>query len=71
MGKVEGVRYKQMYDGDRVRPVMKGYRMRCCQCDLIHILDFFVIRWGRGYKVEFVARQDKRATAGIRRRKAK
>lgn len=60
--------YRQQYDGDRIRPVMKGYRMCCCDCGLVHVLDFFVIRWGRGHKVEFKVRRDKRATARARLR---
>lgn len=46
-------RYRQQYDGDWVRPVMKGYLMKCCDCGLVHRLNFRVIRWGRGHKVEF------------------
>jgi hypothetical protein len=64
------MRYRQQYAGDRVRPVMRGYKMCCCDCGLIHVLDFFVIRWGRGHKVEFRARQDKRATSAARRSKS-
>lgn len=62
------MRYKQQYSGDLVRPVMKGYKMRCCECGLVHVLDFFVVRWGRGHKVTFRARRDNRATAAIRRK---
>ncbi len=64
------MRYRQQYDGDLVRPVMKGYRMMCCDCGKVHILDFRVIRWGRGHKVEFRVKEDARATQRIRRRKA-
>lgn len=48
-------RYKQQYDGEWIRPRMHGYRIKCCQCGLRHRLDFRVIRWGRGNKVEFRA----------------
>jgi len=63
------MRYTQQHDGDRVRPVMKGYKMMCCDCGLVHVLDFYVIRHGRGHKVEFMASRDNRATAASRRRR--
>lgn len=47
---------------------MKGYRMMCCDCGLVHEIDFFVIKWGRGHKVKFIARRNNRATAAARRR---
>lgn len=65
------MRYQQQFDGDMVRPVMKGYKMCCCHCCLIHVFDFFVVRSGRGHRVEFRVRQDKRATAAARRKKRK
>jgi hypothetical protein len=53
-----------------IRPVRKGYRMACCDCGLVHELDFRAIRWGRGRKVVFRARRNNRATAARRRAKA-
>lgn len=64
-------RYRQQYDGDWVRPVMNGYLMKCCDCNLVHKLNFRVIRWGRGHKVEFQAFRHKPATARARKRKVK
>ncbi len=58
-----------MKSGEWVRPVMRGYRMMCCDCGLVHVLDFKVVRWGRGHKVLFRARRHERATAAARRRK--
>lgn len=46
-------RYKPVQDGEWVRPKMRGYLMRCCDCELVHRFNFRVIRWGRGNKVEF------------------
>lgn len=35
-------------------PVMSGYKLQCCDCDLIHELEFRAVRIveerGRGYK---------------------
>lgn len=39
------MKYQQVYDGQWVRPVMNGYRMMCCDCGLVHELDFKVIEW--------------------------
>ncbi len=46
------MRCKQVYEEDGwVRPVMKGYKVQCCNCGVIHSVDFKIIRWGRGHKV--------------------
>lgn len=34
--------------------------MKFCDCGLVHILDFKVMRWGRGYKVKFRGRRLKK-----------
>lgn len=44
-------RYPDVKEGEWVRPVMKGYKMKCCDCGLVHIYDFKVIQWGRGHKI--------------------
>lgn len=49
------MRFLQQFDGEWVKPVMKNYRMKCCDCGLVHRIDFKVIRWGRGHKVLFRA----------------
>lgn len=61
------VRYRQGYDGDVIHPVMKGYKLRCCDCGLVHRIDFYVRRG----KVHFQAWRDERATAASRRKKHK
>jgi len=61
-------RYTKPKEGEWVKPVMKGYKMMCCDCGLIHRLDFRVKRWGRGFKVLFRAFRHVRATAAARRR---
>lgn len=65
------MRYKPAKDGEWIRPVMKGYRMACCDCGLVHVLDFKVIKWAAGHKVKFKASRDNRATARRRAKKAK
>jgi hypothetical protein len=63
------MRYKQQFDGDVVKPIMRGYKMKCCDCGLVHVLDFFVFHHGRGHKIEFKVKRDNRATAASRRKR--
>lgn len=54
------MKYTQVYDQEWFRPTpQSGHKMRCCDCALIHVMDFRV----RDGKVEIRARRDKRATA--------
>lgn len=53
---------------DWVQPVREGYKFCCCDCGLVHTMDFRVHK-GR---VQFRARRNYRSTALVRRhRKAK
>ncbi len=51
-------------DGDVIQPVMEGYRMACCDCGLVHELDFNVTD---DMLVQFRAWRNERATAAKRR----
>lgn len=53
------------HDGwsDWVLPVQTGYRLACCDCHLVHEMDFRVIDG----KAQFRMRRDRRATANARR----
>ncbi len=57
--------YTQIEDGDRVKPRMRGYKMMCCGCHLVHRINFFIV----GKHIEFVVHRDNRATAAARRKK--
>ena len=61
-----GRRYDTPEAGEWVRPVKRGYRLGCCDCGLVHRIDFEHIPWGRGRKVIFRAFRDDRATRAIR-----
>lgn len=50
---------------DWQQPRRRGYRLRCCDCQLVHAMDFRVYK-GR---VQFRASRDERATAASRRTK--
>lgn len=56
-------KYPQQYDDEWVQPIRRGYKMACCDCGLVHEMDFRIYR-GR---VQFRARRHRRATAAIRR----
>jgi hypothetical protein len=58
-----GIKYKQQYDGEWVQPRRKDYYMKCCDCGLVHKIDFRLV--GDKYKkIQFRAFR-------IRRRKQK
>lgn len=59
------VKYQQQKDGDWIRPVRKEYRLVCCDCGVVHRLNFRV----RKRHIEFQAFRDDRATGQIRRNK--
>lgn len=58
--------YEQPKANEWVQPVRKNYKMACCDCGLVHNLDFRIYK-GR---VQFRARHNKRSTAMMRRWKA-
>jgi len=36
-------KYKQVTDGEWVKPQMRDYKMECCDCGLKHRLDFLIV----------------------------
>ena len=48
--------------GEWTRPRLQNFREQCCDCGLIHRLDFIV-----DGRIEFRTRRDDRATAAARR----
>jgi hypothetical protein len=66
--------------GEWIRPRMRDFREQCCDCGLIHRLDFRIVDEGRSarapkgrprpssrLRVEVRTRRDDRATAAARR----
>jgi hypothetical protein len=51
----EGVRYHTQHAGEWVQPRRRGYYMKCCDCGLVHRLNFRLVRHGRGRKIQFQA----------------
>ena len=51
------MRYKKIEEGEWVQPVRKGYRMKCCDCGLVHIINFRTVpnKFDRGRKIQLQA----------------
>jgi hypothetical protein len=57
-------KYPQGFDGQWYEIVRRrGFRLRCCDCGLVHIFNFRI----RKKKIQFQAWRDNRATGQIRR----
>lgn len=58
--------YEQVYDGEWIQPTPQtGHQMACCDCGLIHTINFRVV----DSKVQFQAFRDVKATKNRRRNK--
>lgn len=44
-------RYPLAKSGEWIMPRMNDYRISCCDCGLIHRMDFKIVKWGRGHTV--------------------
>jgi len=59
------MKYHVLMDGEWEAPAMRGYKLMCCDCGLVHRMDFKI----RDGYVEFRAARDPRATKAARRGK--
>jgi hypothetical protein len=55
--------YPEVNANEWVQPVKKNYKMACCDCGLIHEMDFRIVK----NRVQFRARRNNRATGQFRR----
>lgn len=55
--------YKKVVENEWQQPVKTDYKMQCCDCGLVHNMDFRI----HNGKVQIRARRNNRATAQIRR----
>ena len=66
------MKYHVVTDKEKwIRPIKRGYKMACCDCGLVHRMNFKHIPYGDGRKILFRAERDERATAAVRREKLK
>lgn len=63
--------YSKPKAGEWIRPIKRGYKMACCDCGLVHRMEFAHVPYGGGRKIIFRAWRDERATAAMRREKKK
>lgn len=60
--------YPTVADGEWVQPIRKGYRMACCDCNLVHRLTFRLLPWGKyGKKIQMQVDRDEPETKRLRR----
>ncbi|HAR46328.1 MAG TPA: hypothetical protein DCS05_09220 [Nitrospiraceae bacterium] len=59
----------QIYEGEWIQPVHRGFKAACCGCGLVHRVDFKVVNGAVWFRESI----DARSTAAVRReaRKAK
>ena len=55
--------YKKVVENEWQQPVANNYKMCCCDCGLVHNMDFRIFKG----KVQMRARRNNRATGQIRR----
>lgn len=65
-------RFERPGPGEWVQPVRRGYKLACCDCDLVHTIDFRLVKNARGAKrIQFRAYRNERSTALMRRYRKK
>ena len=66
-------RFKKVKDREWIQPVMKGYLMACCDCGLVHRMDFRIVKGHKKRKlveqVQLRASRARNYTAAQRRKK--
>ena len=60
-------RYAQLRDGEWTAPTRNGFLDVCCDCLLVHVVDY---RVAEGGQIQFRASRDNRKTAALRRERA-
>jgi len=65
MAKASG-RYEQIFDGEWFEWDRKGNLLQCCDCSLVHLIDFRINPETRKIEARFVT--DRRRTNRIRKR---
>lgn len=56
-------KFKKVEAGDWQQPIKAGYKMACCDCGLVHTMDFRIYNG----KIQFRAYRNNRSTAQLRR----
>jgi Zn-finger protein len=61
--------YEQPASGEWVQPVRNGYLMQCCDCGLVHRMDFKMVKYagGKRRKIRFRVYRASKETARVRK----
>lgn len=54
------MRFKQLKDGEWEDPIHRGYRIQCCDCDLVHRIDFRIYKGRIQFRVYRMRRGKRR-----------
>jgi len=60
-------RYQKVHAGEWIHPTGESYKMMCCDCGLVHRMQFRIVRYKGKSHIIFRAWRDNRATAATRR----
>ena len=63
-------RYTDVGD-DWIYPKHSGFKLMCCECNLVHLIRFGVVEKGGKKHVRFKIDRDERATSAARRKKCR
>lgn len=55
-------------EGKWIQPIRKGYGLACCDCGLVHKVDFRIVENGRGRFIQLRAFRDDKKTKELRKR---
>lgn len=61
------MKYTTIQDGEWEYPRRKGFKLRCCDCGLVHQMNFAIEKDKRGSVIKFQVFRDTKATASSRR----
>jgi hypothetical protein len=70
-------RYIKVHDNEWQMPILEGYKMACCDCGLVHNINFKIVKEDnvdkeiKGARVILQATRNTRATGQVRRHKNK
>ncbi len=56
-------KYEQVIEGQWFTPIKRKFKEQCCDCGLVHTVDFRVHKG----EIQFRVSRDERATAAVRR----
>lgn len=61
------MKYHQIEPGEWINPSRHSYKMACCDCGLVHLLQFRLVGSRKYRQIQFRAFRDDRATAAVRK----